>query len=67
MSINPNSLKNLRPRVPKYEKTKTKKQITITELGWKKLKALSRELGYGSRSSLIEALARDELNVSRKG
>ncbi len=66
MAINPKSLKNLHPRIPDYEEPKTKKKIMITPKAWELLDELSIELGYRSRSALIEALARKEFLISQK-
>lgn len=63
MPVNPKSLKNLRPRSSEREQSKTKKQIMITPLGWENLEELSQDLGYRSRSALVEAIARGELKV----
>ena len=63
MPVNPKSLKNLQPRSPDYEQPKKERRISLTQFGWENLEELSQELGYRSRSALVEAIARGELKV----
>ncbi len=66
MPVNPKSLKNLHPRIPDYEQAKKERRISLTQYGWDNLQELSLELGYRSRSALVEAIARGELQILPK-
>ena len=48
------------------EQAKKERRISLTQYGWDNLQELSQELGYRSRSALVEAIARGELTVSSK-
>lgn len=45
------------------DEMKLRRGIMVTPTAWKGLTALAKELGYKSRSDLIEAIGREELSI----
>ena len=64
---NPNSLANLtyregRPRL--FDEEKKRRNLSVTEKGWKGLKSVADELGCKSVSEFLEKVGRGQVKVS---
>lgn len=68
MKTRPKKLKMPRERgVPAdRDEIKIRRGLMVTPTAWKGLTALAQKLGYKSRSDLIEAIGRDELELRKK-
>jgi ribosome biogenesis protein Tsr3 len=57
-----------RPRDVPVDRNELKKRrgIIVTDTAWKGLEAVAKKLGYKSKSSLIEAIGRDEIPFTPK-
>ena len=48
-----------------YDEIKQRHSVHATDTAWARLETLAKELGYRSRSDLIEAIGRDLLQISQ--
>ncbi|UFP93238.1 hypothetical protein [Gloeobacter morelensis] len=56
--VSPDSLRNLRPRSRFYGEPKKTREVSVTETGWRGVRALAASLDL-SVSELLERLGRD--------
>jgi hypothetical protein len=63
-NMNPNSIKNLRPRQLDYPgERKRSRELSLTDSGWAGIKVAAEKIGAKSVSALVELIARGKVSL----